>query len=237
MKFAKYAKVEPIIFGFSLVGDIVAMIVVTAVLWYRANPSIALVVAGLFVFITIPLHVLLLMFYRDPVRKADRQDMPADRFLAPADGKITDITEMTDDRVGGRAIRIGIFLSVFNVHINRSPCNAVVVSSTHKKGEFLNAMKAESSHRNECNDLVLDPIQDVMRNFPHRIVVRQIAGLLAKRIVADVQLGQTLKIGEKFGMIKLGSRTELILPADSNPKIMIKIGQMVKAGEDVLVVY
>ncbi len=165
-----------------------------------------------------------LAFFRDPERQIPGR---TDILLAPADGKITDIeTVNEDDFVGGPAIRIGIFLSLFDAHINRSPCNTVVKKVTYKKGKFQNAMNPHSGRVNESNDLYLqriDPPAD-------RLIVRQISGAIARRIVCETGAGQSLEAGQKFGMIKFGSRTELYIPASENIKLLAVVGDKVKAG-------
>jgi len=157
--------------------------------------------------------VWILMFFRDPERCC-----PSDRnlLLAPADGRITDIEVVEDPPAflrkqeggGGTALRIGIFLSIFDTHINRAPCNVKVERITYKKGLYKNAMNPQSGQVNESNDLGLIRID----NPKDRLIVRQISGAIARRIVCDKVEGQELAGGERFGMIKFGSRTELYVP-------------------------
>jgi len=178
-----------------------------------------------------------LMFFRDPERRC-----PSDRnlLLAPADGKITNIeTVRENDFISGTTLRIGIFLSIFDTHINRAPCNVKVEKITYKKGKFKNAMNPQSGRVNESNDLYLlrtDSPQD-------KLIVRQISGAIARRIVCDKVQGRELTGGQKFGMIKFGSRTELYVPlreaatpgSERQPpaagvKCLVQIGDKVKAG-------
>jgi len=172
-----------------------------------------------------------LSFFRDPDRRC-----PRDRnlLLAPADGTITDIaTVQEDDFIGEKALRIGIFLSIFNTHINRAPCNVKVEKITYKKGKFKNALNPESGRVNESNDLAL-----VRTDEPtDKLIVRQISGAIARRIVCDTAEGRELSGGERFGMIKFGSRTELYLPIRDNAKCLVETGDKVKAGLTVLVRY
>jgi phosphatidylserine decarboxylase len=175
--------------------------------------------------------VWVLSFFRDPYR-AVRPDKNI--LLAPADGKVTDI-ELVEENgfIGGAAIRIGIFLNIFDVHINRAPCNATVERITYKKGKYKNAMNPGSGRVNESNELVL-----VRTEAPNdRLIVRQISGAIARRIVCGAAEGQELTGGEKFGMIKFGSRTELYVPARENAKCLVKTGDKVKAGLTALVRY
>jgi len=172
-----------------------------------------------------------LSFFRDPDRRC-----PGDRnlLLAPADGTITDIaTVQEDDFIGENALRIGIFLSIFSTHINRSPCNAKVEKITYKKGKCKNALNPESGRVNESNDLALLRTDDPT----DKLIVRQISGAIARRIVCDTAEGRELSGGEKFGMIKFGSRTELYLPIRDNAKCLVETGDKVKAGLTVLVRY
>jgi len=172
-----------------------------------------------------------LSFFRDPERTC-----PSDSnvLLAPADGTITDITVVEDmDFIGRRALRIGIFLSIFNVHINRSPCRAKVEKTEHKPGRYKNAMNPDSSRVNESNTLYLTRL-----DRPNdRIIVRQISGAIARRIVCTATKGQAFSGGERFGMIKFGSRTELYVPGHAGVKCQVTVGQPVKAGLTTLVRY
>ena len=168
-----------------------------------------------------------LAFFRDPLRSC-----PSDTslLLAPADGRVTDIEISADNGlIQGAALRIGIFLSIFDTHINRMPCNVKVEEITYKKGRYKNAMSPESARVNESNTLSLtrtDSPED-------RLVVRQISGAIARRIVCKTRAGDRLSAGDKFGMIKYGSRTELYVTVhDSKYKIkcLVKKGDKVKAG-------
>jgi phosphatidylserine decarboxylase len=181
--------------------------------------------------ILIAILVWALSFFRDPQR-----DCPSDIdvLLAPADGKITDITTLDDmEFIGGKALRIGIFLSIFNVHINRSPCKAKVEKTEHRPGRYKNALNPESSLVNESNNLYLTRLER-----PHdRLIVRQVSGAIARRIVCKASPGQHLSAGEKFGMIKFGSRTELYVPSHHGVRCLVVAGQPVKAGLTILVRY
>jgi len=171
---------------------------------------------------------LIVWFFRDPKRTVPAQP---GLLVSPADGKITEVTDLDhDDFIGGPAVRIGIFLSIFNVHINRMPCAARVIKLKYSPGKFLNAMNPDSSLVNENLWIGLEESAP-----PHRpLIVRQVSGLIARRIVSTLRPGQELPRGFKFGMIKLGSRTELILPRVPGLNISTKIGQKVTAGETVL---
>ena len=166
-------------------------------------------------------------FFRDPTRIVPT-DVAA--IVSPADGKVVEIKRLEHDAfIGGPAVRVGIFLSLFNVHINRAPLAGRIVEMRYKPGEFLNAMRPESAERNESMWIGFEESGATRRRFS----VRQISGLVARRIVCALRPGQSVTRGEKFGMIKLGSRTELVLPAE-DVELSAELGQSVHAGSDVL---
>jgi phosphatidylserine decarboxylase len=179
--------------------------------------------------ICVPVLIWLFAFFRDPERK-----IPAEqhKMVSPADGKVSDITEIGhDDLIGGPAVRVGIFLSVFNVHVNRCPCDGKVVSVFYKKGKFINAMNyGEASEQNESNTIVLaEP-----RGGRNIVVIKQIVGMIARRIVCTVVKDEFVERGERIGMIKFGSRTELTIAKWLEPKIEVEVGQNVLGGADVI---
>ena len=138
-----------------------------------------------------------------------------------------------DEFIGGPAVRIGIFLSIFNVHLNRCPAESRVIALRYSPGEFLNALNPQSAVRNENTWIGLEE-----ETPPHRrLVVRQISGAIARRIVCDLRPGEVLARGQKFGMIKLGSRTELIIPDTDDLTIEVAIGQRIRAGTTVMARY
>src|SRR5688500_3335725 len=178
----------------------------------------------------LPVLIWLFAFFRDPNRP-----IPAEQhvMVSPADGTVSDITELPNyDLLGGPAVRVGIFLSVFNVHINRSPCDGKVIKVEYKKGKFINAMSHnQASEENESNTVVLaEPASD--RPIA---VVKQIVGLIARRIIFTAKVGDMLKRGERIGMIKFGSRTELYVPKWLEPQVKVQIGQTVRGGADVVI--
>jgi len=172
-----------------------------------------------------------LSFFRDPWREVPRDEK---LLLAPADGTVRDIETVDEPLfIGGPALRIGIFLSVFNVHINRSPCDARIEKITYHRGRFVNAMNPLAGKVNESNDLAM-----VRTKKPNdRLLVRQVSGAIARRIVCATEVGQSLAAGEPFGMIKFGSRTELYVPAGEYIECAVRIGDKVKAGVTPLVRY
>ena len=146
--------------------------------------------------------------------------------------RMTNATEPQNTKSAG-TLRIGIFLSIFSVHINRAPCRVTVEKIAYHKGRYVNAMNPLSSKVNESNDLTLRRVNDPK----DCLLVRQVSGAIARRIVCAATTGQELAQGEAFGMIKFGSRTELHVPTDGRVECMVRIGDKVKAGETVLVRY
>ena len=154
--------------------------------------------------------------------------------VSPADGKVVLIEELEHDEfVGGPVVQIGIFLSIFNVHINRTPIAGRVIGLKYKKGKYLNALRPESAKENEQLAVKLEGTTAPYR----RMVVRQITGAIARRIVCWLKPGDELSKGEQLGMIKLGSRTELVLPKEPGLKILAKLGEHVQAGSSILAEY
>ena len=230
----KYGWPQVVIFPAVVLALMVAVWLIGEWLIGELNTHYSLLASSAIILIEALLVVILiwsLMFFRDPERRC-----PSDGnlLLAPADGKITDIeTVRENDFISGTTLRIGIFLSIFNVHINRAPCNVKVEKITYKQGKYKNAKNPQAGRVNESNDLGL-----VRTGSPReRLIVRQISGAIARRIVCQIRQGQKLTGGEKFGMIKFGSRTELYLPARENAKCLVQIGDKVKAGLTPLVKY
>jgi phosphatidylserine decarboxylase len=174
------------------------------------------------------LTLALLSFYRDPPRVIPAG---AQLLLSPADGTIMSVERGWSPPEGGpQELRICIFLSVANVHVNRTPCAGHVRAVVYRKGLFLNALKVESTLRNENNLMTLDPAAPL----PGPIHVRQIAGLLARRIICTLKPGDAVAAGERFGMIKLGSQTEIRVPEDPHWDVRVRPRQSVKGGLTVL---
>jgi phosphatidylserine decarboxylase len=173
------------------------------------------------------LWLFVISFFRDPERV-----IPTDPtvLVSPADGTVTHVEEVDDaDFPGGRAFRISIFLSVFNVHVNRTPRSAKVTRLQYFPGEFLDARAGECGARNE--QLWID-LQDGATSVPIR--VKQIAGAIARRIVCWLKVGEEVKAGERLGMIKFGSRTDVLLPVTAVEKALVKVGDAVRGGSTIL---
>ena len=175
------------------------------------------------------LWAFLLYFFRDPrrpVRAAPNE------FLSPADGVIVDIDEVEAPAfLDGPAVRIGIFMSLLDCHVNRAPMGGTVRHVEHFKGRFHDARDARSITENERNLIGIEVADG------RRILVNQIAGVLARRIVCAVKPGDGLEHGQRLGMVKFGSRVELFVPVADSPIVQVAVGDRVKAARDVLAVY
>ncbi len=174
--------------------------------------------------VTAILWLAVVLFFRDPIRRLPR-DLAAGVMLSPADGVISAVSRVDHhDAAGGPAVVIRIFLSVLNVHVNRFPCDAEVVGIKYTRGSFHDARSARCPVENESNLMTL------RLDSGRTIGVRQIAGKLARRIVCGVGTGDRLVRGQRFGMIKFGSSTELIIPQDLVAEVHVDVGQRVKGG-------
>ena len=170
--------------------------------------------------IPVALAVFFLWFFRDP----ERVISPAEgAVVSPADGKVTDVSPATVN--GVRWTRISIFLNVFDVHVNRSPISGVIRDVRYQRGKFMNAMNPACAEENEQNSVTVEGEGQIL-------IFKQIAGLLARRIVFTKQTGERVARGERVGLIKFGSRTDVLL--DATADVQIKIGDRVKGGSTVL---
>jgi len=210
---SKYAKQECV--TIAAVGLMLTFAVIVIGLWWMA-------------LLFVPLTLALLLFFRDPERRT-----PSQRgvMVAPSDGRISSIHEVEHfEPLEGPATCIRIFLSVFDVHMNYSPYHTAVESITHKPGEHLNALNPQSAEDNESNLIVL-----VHPNRKYKMcAVRQVAGLIARTIVCAVQPEQVIQRGQRIGIIKLGSTTELYIAKDLQPRVQVREGQKVTGGFTVL---
>lgn len=189
-----------------------ALIVVGIVIGWLSRPAWAI--------IPFLLAAFFLWFFRDPERA-----IPQTRgaVVSPADGKVTEVAPAT---VGNEKLtRISIFLSVFDVHVNRTPISGVIREVRYQRGKYLNAMDAASAEQNEQNIVTVE-------GEGHRIVFKQIAGLLARRIVFHPKVGDRLERGQRVGLIKFGSRTDLLI--DASARVQVRVGDRVRGGASVL---
>ena len=193
---------------------ILAALMLAAILWavgWRAGASGALV-----------LSLLVVLFFRDPPRHIPKGE---GLILAPADGTVVQVTRYLGDELEGPATQISVFLSVLDVHVNRAPFASVVERVDYRPGAFRLAWQHEASGANEQNLILLKAPEG-------RLLVKQIAGFIARRIVCRVVPGQKLEAGERIGMIRFGSRVDLIVPA--RVELSVKPGDHVKGGSSVV---
>jgi phosphatidylserine decarboxylase len=190
----------------------IPLLAVSALLAWLASPAWA--------WPPVLLAVFFLWFFRDPERAIP--NTPG-AVVSPADGKVTHVAQILQD--GTSYLRISIFLSVFDVHVNRSPIGGVIRQIRYQKGKFLNAMGAASAEQNEQNIVTVE-------GEGQAVVFKQIAGLLARRIVFNKKIGDRVQAGERVGMIKFGSRVDVLM--ESSASVQIKVGDHVKGGSSVL---
>jgi len=187
----------------------------SGLLFWIGGPGIAL--------LPLLLTVFMLYFFRDPERTVSEE---RNIFVAPADGKIIVIKDVFENEHLHRDVKqVSIFMSPFNVHVNRVPCDGRVKNVQHVKGKFLAAYKDEASLQNEHIDMVFETRYG-------DLLLRQVAGFVARRAVCRKKEGDVLQRGERYGLIKFSSRVDIYLPKET--VIKIRLGDMVKAGETVL---
>jgi phosphatidylserine decarboxylase len=162
-------------------------------------------------------------FFRDPVREGERGDR---LVISPADGRVVMITEVEEPIfMKSKAVRVSVFMNVFNVHVNRYPVTGTVRYVEHKAGKFLNAAAENASIENEQASIGIE-------TGSNSILVRQIAGLIARRIITDSKEGDRVQQGDRMGLIRFGSRVDVFLPATT--KLRVKVGDVAFAGVTVL---
>ena len=164
-----------------------------------------------------------LWFFRDPVRRIPEASGSLVPLVSPGDGKVTDVSVVASG--GNPRNRISIFLSVFDVHVNRSPIAGVIREVRYQRGQFLNAMGAHSAEENEQNIVTVE-------GEGRKVIFKQIAGLIARRIVFNFKVGDHVACGERVGLIKFGSRVDVLFDRDA--AIQVKPGDRVKGGATVL---
>jgi len=216
----RYGLPQVVVYPLLLLAAMVVLFVVFA-------PALWLIPVQIILFLV---FIWMLSFFRDPARKIAYDEKI---LFSPADATITDIGIVEDSDLNTKALRIGMFLSVFNVHVNRFPCSARVEKVTYREGKFKNAMSPESSKINESNDTLIVRLEEPKE----KLIVRQITGAVARRIVCEAKVGNEYRQGEQFGMMKFGSRAELYIPEGNHYEVVVKIGDPVRAGLTPLVRY
>jgi phosphatidylserine decarboxylase len=173
--------------------------------------------------IWLPIALWVPLFFRNPARRGPRGET---LVIAPADGRVVSVATVEDGDVPGRrALRISIFMHVLNVHVNRSPVDGTVVGRRYRPGKFFNASLDKASEANEQMSLII-------RHARGPVLVRQIAGLIARRIVTDPREGDAVRQGERLGLIRFGSRVDTVLPAEVVPRVAV--GDCARAGVTVI---
>src|ERR1700685_835972 len=188
------------------------LIAAAVLLGWLTNPAWAIIPCLLAFFF--------LWFFRDPERDIPQE---AGAVVSPGDGKVTDVSPVTAGI--NKLTRISIFLSVFNVHVNRSPITGTIREIRYQRGKYLNAMNRASDHENEQNIVTVE-------GDGQTVVFKQIAGLLARRIVFHPKVGDRLERGQRVGLIKFGSRTDILL--NSSASLQVKVGDRVRGGASIL---
>jgi phosphatidylserine decarboxylase len=189
-----------------------ALIAAAVLLGWLTQPAWAI--------IPVLLALFFLWFFRDPERTIP---VEPGAVVSPADGKVTDVSliEVGQDK----QLRLSIFLNVFNVHVNRTPITGVIREIRYQRGKFMNAMGAASAEENEQNIVTVE-------SEGQRVIFKQIAGLLARRIVFNPKVGDHVERGQRIGLIKFGSRCDVLIDASARPNV--KLGDLVKGGSSVL---
>lgn len=206
--------------GWPFIGIAFAMVVLAgwAALHFRSWPL------WIVAFLLLVVALWVVYFFRDPERQGPRG---SNVVIAPADGKVLLITDVDEPRfIQGRATRISIFMNIFNVHVNRYPVDGTVDFTWYNKGKFLNAAAEKSSLENEQMSVGVTTPAGV------RILTRQIAGLIARRIVTYSKVGDRARQGVRFGIIRFGSRVDVFVP--TNSAITVHVGEMTTAGTTVI---
>jgi phosphatidylserine decarboxylase len=205
-----------------IIGSIAALLVAAALLFV---PAELLVIRILLIVLAVVLLVFILQFFRNPKRPIAQQNDAI--IYAPADGKVVVIEQTTESEfLNEPCIQVSIFMSPLNVHVNRNPSSGRIAYSKYHPGKFLMAWNPKASTENERTTIAYD--------LPNgqRLVMRQIAGFLARRIVNYLQVGDQVRQGEDMGFIKLGSRVDLFLPLDADLKV--NLGDMVYGNSDII---
>jgi phosphatidylserine decarboxylase len=208
--------------GFTFVLPTLGISLILFSAWAASSYLILLPFAGIAFF----LLLFLIFFFRDPERKAPAGE---NLILSSADGKIISVKPFQNvEFVGGQGTLVSVFMSVFDVHVNRAPISGKVEYFKYNPGKFFPAFKDKASSENEQTELGIE-------NAHGRVIIKQIAGIIARRIVCKVRPGDKLSAGQRLGMIKFGSRVDHLLP--ENVEIRVKPGQKVRAGETVIGVF
>ncbi len=203
-----------------------------SLVWGGLVMNVSSTAGGILLGLTWLLWLAVAAFFRVPNRQIIADD---NALVSPADGVVRDIEAVEDHGIeifaGQKLMRIGIFLSVLDVHVNRAPCDMEVKYRKYKEGKFLDARDKRCAKENE-SQVIAGTGLAAGKRFP--VAIRQISGAIARRIVCVPQPGETLKKGEIYGMIKFGSRTELYFPCESGITVCVQIGDKVRSGSTLM---
>lgn len=210
-------------YGYFTIGTVLFIVLILTGVGFYLQNSIAkyslFSIAFLFLIFT-------LYFFRDPERTTPQNE---NYIISPADGTVILIKDVYDNRyLNSEAIQISIFMSPFNVHVNRIPVDGVVEYVKYIKGEYLVASHDKADVKNERNEIGI-------KSKKSKVLYTQVAGFIARRIVSELKVGDSVKCGDRFGMIKFGSRVDVVVP--KNYKIKVKNGDKVTAGKTILFEY
>ena len=209
-------KIAPEGLPFVAIGSIVSLGLLATAVWFGGWWWLPFA-------LWLPIAMWVPYFFRDPQRNGARGEHLA---ISPADGRIVSIEDIDEpDYIGGKCRRVAVFMNVFNVHVNRYPTSGTVSYRRYRPGLFFNATLDKASEQNEQMSVGL-------KSPNGAILVRQIAGLVARRIVTDHELGEVVQQGQRMGLIRFGSRVEIFLPL--NTHVMVSVGDHVAAGETVI---
>ncbi len=213
-----------------IIGSFVFSIFFLVLYFYFKFIAIKYIFFSLFI-LSLIFFFFCIYFFRDPERKPDSV-LKEDEIVSPADGKIIFLQRVFDERfLKGEVFKISIFMSLFNVHVNRIPFGGIVEKVIYNKGRFFSANLDKASSENEFNAVILNA-GGVLKEKNKKIAFVQIAGLIARRIVCKIKQGDAVKSGERFGLIKFGSRLDIYLPAGFTP--YVEIGGTVFSGKTIL---
>jgi phosphatidylserine decarboxylase len=208
--------------GFTFVLPALGVSLISLALWAYSSLDMLLALAGVFAFLTL----FLVFFFRDPERESPAGE---NLVLSSADGKVISIKPFRSaDFIDGQGTLVSVFMSVFDVHVNRAPVSGKVEHLKYNPGKFLPAFKEKASSENEQTELGF-------QNAHGRVMIKQIAGIIARRIVCKVRQGDDLRAGQRLGLIKFGSRVDHLLP--QSVEIRARLDQKVRAGETVIGVF
>ena len=209
--------------GFATIGIVALLVVVVIVLTRGLTPIPRIIL----IVLAVDVLTLVTFFFRDPDRSLPAGVDPSHVLVAPADGKVIDISEVTDNEyIGGPSKQLSIFLSVFDVHVNRVPASGLIEQADYFPGGYLVAWHPKSSELNERAEFGLRHASGT------RILFRQITGILARRIVYSIEARDHVNAGERFGIMKFGSRMDVVVPSDF--EFLVNVGDRVTGGHTVL---